>query len=74
MIFMQDCIFYKTTSEGISLTVQHLGKMVGSGSKRKELLHDVNIQIESNEFVAIIGGSGAGKTTLLNAISGFDRK
>ncbi len=74
LIFMQDCIFYKTTSEGISLTVQHLGKMVGSGSKRKELLHDVNIQIESNEFVAIIGGSGAGKTTLLNAISGFDRK
>ncbi len=74
LIFIQDCIFYKTTSEGISLTVEHLGKVVGSGGKRKELLHDVNIQIESNEFVAIIGGSGAGKTTLLNAISGFDRK
>lgn len=73
MIYMQGCIFYKTTSEGISLTVENLYKVVG-GSKKKELLHDVNLQIESNEFVAIIGGSGAGKTTLMNAISGFDRK
>lgn len=73
MIYMQGCIFYKTTSEGISLTVQHLRKVVG-GKKEKELLHDVNLQIESNEFVAIIGGSGAGKTTLMNAISGFDQK
>lgn len=72
MIYMQGCIFYKTTSEGISLTVRHLGKTVG-GSRPKELLHDVNLQIESNEFVAIIGGSGAGKTTLMNAISGFDQ-
>lgn len=73
MIYMQGCIFYKTSSEGISLTVQHLRKVVG-GKKKKELLHDVNLQIESNEFVAIIGGSGAGKTTLMNAISGFDQK
>ena len=73
MIYMQGTIFYKTTSEGISLVVQHLGKTVGSSGRPKELLHDVNLQIESNEFVAIIGGSGAGKTTLMNAISGFDR-
>ncbi|WP_432627732.1 FHA domain-containing protein [Brotaphodocola sp.] len=72
MIYIQGCIFYKKRSEGINLTVSHLGKVVGK-SKRKELLHDVNLQIESNEFVAIIGGSGAGKTTLMNAISGFDR-
>ncbi len=73
MIYIQDHIFYKTTLEGISLFVKHLGKTVGSSGKTKELLHDVNLQIESNEFVAIIGGSGAGKTTLMNAISGFDR-
>lgn len=74
LIYIQGTIFYKTSSEGISLTVQHLGKVVGSKSKPKELLHDVNLQIDSNDFVAIIGGSGAGKTTLMNAISGFDRK
>ncbi len=73
MIYMQGRIFYKTTSDGISLVVRHLGKVVGSKGKPKELLHDVNLQIESNEFVAIIGGSGAGKTTLMNAISGFDQ-
>lgn len=72
MIYLKESIFYKTSSEGISLNIQHLRKVVG-GSQKKELLHDVNLQIESNEFVAIIGGSGAGKTTLMNAISGFDR-
>lgn len=73
LIYMQGSIFYKTTSEGISLAVEHLGKVVG-GKKKKQLLHDVNLNIDSNEFVAIIGGSGAGKTTLMNAISGFDRQ
>ena len=72
MIYLKESIFYKTSSDGISLNIQHLRKVVG-GSQKKELLHDVNLQIESNEFVAIIGGSGAGKTTLMNAISGFER-
>lgn len=74
MIYMKGTVFYKTTSEGISLNVEHIDKWVGKGNKRKQLLHDVNLQIESNEFVAIIGGSGAGKTTLMNAISCFDRQ
>ncbi|MFM1875524.1 MAG: hypothetical protein RL266_1261 [Bacteroidota bacterium] len=33
----------------------------------------VNLQIEDNEFTAIIGPSGSGKTTLLNMIGGLDR-
>lgn len=70
LIYIQDSIFYKTVSHGISMTVEKLNKVVG---QNKVLLHDVNCQIESNEFVAIIGGSGAGKTTLMNAISGFDK-
>ncbi len=34
---------------------------------------DVNLQIENDEFTAIIGPSGSGKTTLLNMIGGLDR-
>jgi putative ABC transport system ATP-binding protein len=33
----------------------------------------VNLQIEDNEFTAIVGPSGSGKTTLLNIIGGLDR-
>lgn len=34
---------------------------------------DVDLQIENDEFTAIVGPSGSGKTTLLNMISGLDR-
>jgi len=34
---------------------------------------DVNLQIENDEFTAIIGPSGSGKTTLLNMVGGLDR-
>ena len=34
---------------------------------------DVTLQIEDDEFTAVIGPSGSGKTTLLNMIGGLDR-
>jgi len=37
-----------------------------------EVLHQINLQIEEKEFVALVGPSGAGKTTLLNVISTLD--
>jgi len=36
-------------------------------------LKDINLHIESGEFVAIIGKSGAGKSTLVNMITGIDQ-
>lgn len=34
-------------------------------------LHNINLSINSGEFVAVIGRNGAGKTTLCNVIRGF---
>lgn len=72
LIFTNCAIYYKNSMQGISLDVRNINKFVGRN--RKQILTNVNCEIDSNEFVAIIGGSGAGKSTLMNAISGFDKQ
>jgi energy-coupling factor transporter ATP-binding protein EcfA2 len=39
-------------------------------NRRKKILEDVNMQIESGQVVGIIGESGVGKTTLLRLMNG----
>ncbi len=41
---------------------------------KKRVLHGIDLIIENNERVAIVGGNGAGKTTLLNILSQNDKK
>lgn len=72
LIFTDGMILYKSSVRGINIEVSNVNKYVGKN--RKKILDQINCRIESNEFVAIIGGSGAGKTTFMNAINGFDRK
>jgi branched-chain amino acid transport system ATP-binding protein len=48
------------------LTIRNLSVAYGS----VPALHDVNMRVDSGEFVAIVGPNGAGKTTLFNAVSG----
>lgn len=71
MIFVEGILYYCTKVQGVHLTAEDVCKVV---NKNKVLLNHVNLDIQSNDFVAIIGGSGAGKTTLMNAISGFDKE
>lgn len=55
------------------LTARNLCKTYGSGENAVHALNQVNIDIEENEFVSIIGTSGSGKSTLLNMLGGLDR-
>ena len=53
------------------LELKSVSKGFGSGKARSEILHDLNLEIERGEFVAIIGYSGSGKTTLMSLILGL---
>ena len=53
------------------LTIDHISKtfFAGTVNERKALV-DISLQLESGDFVTVIGSNGAGKSTLLNAIAG----
>jgi Fe-S cluster assembly ATP-binding protein len=51
------------------LEIEHLNVAV----EGKEILHDVNLKIDTGETHALFGPNGSGKTTLLMAIMGFPR-
>ncbi len=46
---------------------------VYKGAVDVHAVNGVNLQIENDEFTAIVGPSGSGKTTFLNLIGGLDR-
>jgi putative ABC transport system ATP-binding protein len=52
--------------------IQNLSKTYARGTQKVEVLHGINLDIESGDFVALMGPSGSGKTTLLNLIGGLD--
>lgn len=45
----------------------------GPVSSRTEVLKDINLKVEENEFVAVIGFSGSGKSTLMNLLAGLQK-
>jgi branched-chain amino acid transport system ATP-binding protein len=44
---------------------------LNAGYGRVQVLWDVDLAVEQNQIVALVGANGAGKTTLLRAISGM---
>lgn len=43
------------------------------GKEKVEVLHELDLEIPSGDFLAIMGPSGSGKTTLLNLLGGLDK-
>lgn len=73
LFYTKNIILYKKDIGGTRVLVQGIGRTVKKNHRTEKILSNINLQIEPNDFVAIIGGSGSGKTTVMNAISGFER-
>ena len=54
------------------LSARNVSKTYRSGSLEVTAIRNVDIDVESGEFVIVMGPSGNGKTTLLNCLSGLD--
>ena len=52
--------------------IRDMCKIYNPGENEVRALDHVSLQINRNEFVAIIGTSGSGKSTLLHSIAGVD--
>lgn len=58
---------------GNILEVKNIEKYYGNKSNLTKAIDNISFNVESGEFVGIMGASGSGKTTLLNCVSTIDR-
>ena len=54
------------------IELQGVSKTVMSGEQPLTILHPLDLNIPSGQFVSVVGPSGSGKSTLLGLIAGLD--
>ena len=61
----------KNSNKKTVIFIHNLDHYFGQGQLRKQVLCDINLEINSGEIVIMTGPSGSGKTTLLTLVSGL---
>lgn len=55
----------------LAISIHNLDHYFGQGPLRKQVLFDINLEINTGEIVIMTGPSGSGKTTLLTLVGGL---
>ena len=53
------------------IQICQVSKIFSTGGREVIALDDINLDVNSGEFICLLGPSGCGKSTLLNAVAGF---
>src|SRR5277367_2088138 len=62
-----------TSKSSIAIRTENLCRHYRMGEALIRAVDGISIQVDSGEFVALLGTSGSGKSSLLNLIAGLDR-
>ena len=54
------------------LTINKLERSFAQGKSRRRVLHGIDLTLNDNEFVCVLGASGCGKSTLLSIAAGLE--
>ena len=55
------------------IKTRNIIKSYRNEESRFQVLKNISLDIEDNDFVVILGASGSGKSSFLNVISGLER-
>lgn len=61
------------SSAEVLILIHQLNKSYVRGGQVIPVLEGVDLEVQSGEFIALMGPSGSGKSTLLNLIAGIDK-
>ena len=53
------------------LKISNVDVSFGSDESKVDILSNINLKVQQNEFIAIIGFSGSGKSTLISLLAGL---
>lgn len=53
------------------VSIKYLNQYFGNGGLRRQILRNINLEIQPGEIIILSGPSGSGKTTLLTLIGGL---
>jgi len=55
------------------IELQNIQRIFTVGDEQVHALRDIDLEINSGEYISLMGPSGSGKSTLLNLLGGLDR-
>ena len=61
---------YNNRSVIMNVNINEVKAKRSTFGKKKTLLKDINLDIETGDFILVLGGAGAGKSTFIKAITG----